>query len=127
MSDTITITDLAEVREGDWVFANYNGHRFEGEAWESSGHVWLGTDVIRYADGSTPGEPRFVEAQRPKPTLPTARSLIRATVRGERVVLFGPDFDDEWLVIDESRAGRWVDPVKIDVEDFEVLWTEGES
>ena len=124
MPDITTITDIAEARQGDWIVAEYNGHRYEGEAWVSSGHLWLGTDVVRYSDGTTPGQPEFIEARRPKPSLPTEPSLIRGTVRGRRVVMFGPDDDGDWHYLDDDGSCRWHSPDLIDVDDYEVLWSD---
>ena len=128
MTDTITITELADVRVGDWVVAEYGSdrHRFEGEAYAGGDYGCLGTPLwvaglrIRHAEGHVGAH--FVEARRAKPGLPTNLSLIRATVDGETIFVFGPDADDEWANIDASGHLQWLAPVAI--SDFEVLWTE---
>ena len=71
-----TITDLAEVRPGDWVKAEYlyrgRAHPLEGEAWEDGdGYLCVGVTIIRLEDGGNPSYIRFISASRPAPALPT--------------------------------------------------------
>ena len=72
MTNTITITDLADVRDGDTVTVEFAGGTFVGPAYTSGlGDMSAGGWRIRKRDGD-PGEATtFVSATREVPDLPT--------------------------------------------------------
>jgi len=112
------ITDIADVRQGDIVVIEYNGHRLKGKTWMANGALRVGADIIRFDDGSVPHSPRFIKAKRKKPTLPTSLSLIHTIVSGVDLHLIGPDVDGDW----RGTGSGYITPDQID--DFEILWTE---
>ena len=84
-----TITDLAEVRPGDWVKVEYpdrdRARPFEGEAWEDrSGNLRVGSSYIRLENGEESTFACFISATRPAPALPTEPgSVILASKVGD--------------------------------------------
>lgn len=80
MTKTITITDLADVRDGDNCTVEIRGRQYTGPAYagegDSLGLLW-GGHALRYSDGEPGTLATFISATREAPTLPTkAGSLI---------------------------------------------------
>ena len=103
-----TITDLADVRPGDWVKAEYllrgGKYPFEGEAWEDrSGHLRVGGTIIRFEAGGIPSSIRLVSATRPAPALPTEPGSVILASRVRGVELDPP------LVMLRRHSG-WMSP-----------------
>ena len=115
-----TITDLADVRPGDWVKAEYlhggRAHPFEGEAWEDGGgYLCVGATIIRLDGFGSPAHIRFISASRPAPALPTEPgSVILASKVG------GVELDPP-LVMFRGYDG-WVSPRTINGD----VWHEPE-
>ena len=114
-----TITDLADVRPGDWVKAEYlhggGEHPFEGEAWVGeSWYLRVGVTIIRWEDEGSQPYIRFISASRPEPVLPTEPgSVILASKVGgveldPPVVMFRGY--DGWLSPRTINGDAWHEP-----------------
>ena len=76
MTKTITITDLAQVRDGDICTVEIEGHQYTGPACAGGYDILLwGGHVLRYSDGE-PGISAFVSATRETPSLPTEAGSV---------------------------------------------------
>ena len=78
MTERITITDLADVRDGDICTVEIEGHQYTGPAYAGRGDllVWCGR-ALRCSSGEPGTRTAFVSATREAPTLPTkAGSMI---------------------------------------------------
>ena len=101
-----TITNLADVRPGDWVKAEYlrgdMAYQFEGEAWkDEGGYLRVGVTNIRWEGGSSPSFTRFISATRPEPALPIELgSVILASKVG------GAELDPPMVML-RSHDGWW--------------------
>ena len=108
MTSTITITDLADVRDGDTVTVEFAGGTFVGPAYTSGlGDMSAGGWRIRKRDGA-PGEATtFVSATREVPGLPTdpGSVILVHEINGEPVgsptlaILADPGSDREWMAL----------------------------
>ena len=75
---TITITDLADVRDGDTVTVEFAGGTFVGPVRATVfGGLEAGGRFVRETDGEQPESTRFVSATRevPAPAWPTAKHV----------------------------------------------------
>ena len=76
MTETITITDLAQVRDGDNCTVEIDGHQYTGPAYSRGGAslflVWGGY-LLRSSTGKPGAYVTFVSATRETPSLPTER------------------------------------------------------
>ena len=73
---TITITDLADVRDGDICTVEIDGRRYTGPAYAGGGDstvlLWGGY-LLRYSSGEPDAFAVFLSATRETPSLPTER------------------------------------------------------
>ena len=77
MTERITITDLAQVRDGDICTVEIDGHPYCGPAYARGGGIldW-GGHALRYSDGEPGTLAAFVSATREAPTLPTKAGSV---------------------------------------------------
>ena len=77
MTKTITITDLADVRDGDMVTVMIRGRQYDGPAYTYGGDDLLwGESTLRYSSGKPGTYVTFVSATREAPTPPTERGSV---------------------------------------------------
>ena len=76
MTKTITITDLADVRDGDLCTVEIDGRQYTGPAYAGEGDstilLWGGY-LMRYSTGKPDAYVTFISATRETPSLPTER------------------------------------------------------
>ena len=76
---TITITDLADVQDGDMVTVEIAGRQYTGPAYAGAGDsrilLW-GGNMLRYSSGKPGTNVTFVSATRTIPALPTMRGSV---------------------------------------------------
>ena len=72
MTKKITITDLADVRDGDLCTVEIEGHQYTGPAYAGRGDILVwGGRVLRYSHGEPGTLVVFLSATREAPALPT--------------------------------------------------------
>ena len=77
MTKTITITDLADVQDGDMVTVKIEGRQYTGPAYTRGDDILVwGGRALRYSHGEPYAYLTFVSATREAPTLPTERGSV---------------------------------------------------
>ena len=87
MTKTITITDLAQVRDGDTCTVEIRGRQYTGPAYAGEGDslVWAGY-LLRRRNGDPSAIVTFISATRTAPSLPTmGGSVILVHEAGSKV------------------------------------------
>ena len=115
---TITITDLADVQDGDMVTVEIAGRQYTGPAYAGEGdsrNLFWGGYLLRYSTGKPDGYVTFVSATRIIPSLPTkAGSVILVhEARGETcdppvVAVHDGDSVDPWRASQQVGAFFWL-------------------
>lgn len=77
MTKTITITDLAQVLDGDICTVEIEGHQYTGPAYAGVCNTLLwGGHALRYSSGEPGITTAFVSATRETPSLPTRAGSV---------------------------------------------------
>ena len=140
---TITITDLADVREGDTVTVKFDGGTFVGPVRTTFfGGLEAGGQLVRESGGGQPKSTRFISATREIPTWPTAYYVWHDRQIWERSadkignvcyrragrILWEDNMADKWSPSDRERAIRFaadaVPVIAVPTEALEVLRTQ---
>ena len=115
MTKTITITDLADVRDGDICTVEIDGHPYCGPAYAGMDDllVWGGR-ILRYSDGEPGTLVVFASATRESPSLPTKAGSVILVYKADGKVV-GPvlamhDGTDHlpWGVVRQSGGFDWL-------------------
>lgn len=129
---SIEITDIADLREGDYATFSYDGHEFSGKLYRDSwGDLMIGSTDVIDGDGDLEYGLDFISASRGPRELPTKLSVIRArdihrygNVHVE-LFLHGPDEDGDFIPLTGQGVEGYFNETHL--QNFDILWTLDEE